>query len=209
MIRRNVLTLALASLVLAAAAPVGAQPRTATSAASIGGGVPTRPPFMDDLFRPETIMRNQGALAITPEQKTQMLAAIRTAQDRLGTLQWDLEAKSEALAKLVEGDKIDADAALAAATQVIDLEGQVKKEHLKLLVTIKNLLTPQQIAKLRELRKERRGDREGVGQGRGTRLHRRMMGPGAKELPHGPPPHGAPPPPPPPLDDEPEDEPPA
>jgi Spy/CpxP family protein refolding chaperone len=185
-IRRNVVVLALASLVLAAA-PVAAQPKVGPPmGAGVGGPGPGRPPFMDDLYRPEMVMRNQGALGITPEQRTAMAAAIRAAQDRLGTLQWDLDAKSEALAKQVEGDKVDADAALATASQVIDLEGQVKKEHLKLLITIKNLLTPAQIVKLRELRKDRRGD--GPGDGRGMRFHRRM---GGKPPPDGAPPRGA------------------
>jgi Spy/CpxP family protein refolding chaperone len=193
-IRWNVVVLALASVLLAAG-PAPAQPRGDGPMGAVGGGPgPGRPPFMDDLYRPEMVMRNQGALAITPEQKTAMAAAIRATQDRLGTVQWDLEAKSEALTKLVDGDKIDADAALATATQVIDLEGQVKKEHLKLLITIKNLLTPAQIAKLRELRKDRRGD--GPGEGRGMRFHRRMGGPppGGAGLPGGPPPPDVEPP---------------
>ena len=173
MIRAILIALALASVLVAAGErPVAAQPK---------GGPPMgmgRPQFLDDLFPPETLMRSQGALELTPAQRTAITSAIKAAQERLNTLQWDLAAKNEAVAKLVAPDQVDVDTVLAAASEAIDLEGQVKKEHLKLLLQIKNVLTPAQIAKLRAERAERRrDDRPGPGGGPGGR-------------------HGGPPPPP-------------
>src|SRR5262249_22986821 len=132
-------TLGLVLLVVAATAgPALAQPKGGEPA--LGGGFP-RPLFLEHLYRPELIMRYQGELALTADQRTAIAAAIKDAQGRLGPLQWDLEAKSESIAKLVDADKVDVDAVLAAATQAIDLEGQIKKEHLRLLLSIKNQLT--------------------------------------------------------------------
>jgi Spy/CpxP family protein refolding chaperone len=174
-IRGSLIVLALASLlVVAAGPPVAAQPK--------GGEPPMmgigRPLFLDELFRPEMLMRSQGELGLTAEQRTAITDAIKATQDRLNTLQWDLAAKNEAVAKLVAPDHIDVEAALAAASQTIDFEGQIKKEHLKLLLQIKNVLTPEQIAKLRAQRQDRcRDDRMGPPG---------MPGPG-----HG---HGGPPP---------------
>lgn len=172
MIRASLIAVAVASVLFATVGPpVLAQPK---GAPPMGMG---RPQFLDELFRPEMLMRNQGLLELTPEQRTAITDAIKATQDRLSTLQWDLSAKNDAVAKLVSSDHVDVDAALAGASQSIDLEGQIKKEHLKLLLQIKNVLTPAQIAKLRAQREDRcRDDRPGP-----------PGGPG-----HG---HGGPPPP--------------
>jgi Spy/CpxP family protein refolding chaperone len=157
-IRGSLIVLALASLVVALAGPpVAAQPKGDAPMMGIG-----RPQFLDELYRPEMLMRSQGELGLTAEQRTSITDAIKATQDRLNTLQWDLAAKNETVAKLVAPDHIDVEAALAAASQTIDFEGQIKKEHLKLLLQIKNLLTPAQIAKLRAQRQDRcRDDRPG------------------------------------------------
>ena len=163
MIRATVAALALASaVVLGTSPPAAAQPRGRDAAMGAGLG---RPLFLERLYRPEMVMRYQGALALTAEQRSAIATAIKDAQGRLGPLQWDLDAKSESVAKLVDADKVDADAVLAAAGQAVDLEGQIKKEHLRLLLTIKNLLTPEQQKKLRDLRPERCGPERGPGPG--------------------------------------------
>lgn len=153
MIRATIVGLALVAIA-ATGGPAAAQPKGGEPA--LGGGFP-RPLFLEHLYRPELIMRYQGQLALTADQRTAIASAIKDAQGRLGPLQWDLDAKSEGVAKLVDADKVDVDAVLAAAAQAIDLEGQIKKEHLRLLLTIKNQLTPEQQTKLRSLRPERCG----------------------------------------------------
>jgi len=62
----------------------------------------------------------------------------------------------KSLAKLLEGDAIDEAAALAQAQKVTSIEQQIKQEHLGMLIRIKNQLTPEQQAKLREVRPNRR-----------------------------------------------------
>lgn len=173
MIRASLIALALASVLVAASGPpVAAQPK---GEPPMGIG---RPQFLDELFPPPMLMRVQGELGLTGEQRTAITDAVKATQDRLNTLQWDLAAKNEAVAKMLAPDHVDPESALAAAAQSIDLEGQIKKEHLKLLVQIKNVLTPAQIAKLRAQRQDRCGDDRPGPPG----------GPG-----HG---HGGPPPPP-------------
>jgi Spy/CpxP family protein refolding chaperone len=49
---------------------------------------------------------------------------------------------------------IDEAKAMAQASRVMDAENRVKSAHLVMLVRIKNLLTPDQQKKLRELRDE-------------------------------------------------------
>lgn len=155
--RARIVALALACALLSAGGPAAAQPpRGGPGEGPLMGGF-GRPLFLEHLFRPELVMRHQGKLELTDEQRAAIAAAIKEAQERLAPLQWDLDAKAEAVAKLAERDRVDVDATLAGAAQVIDVEGQVKKEHVRLLLRIKNVLTPEQQAKLRELRPDRCG----------------------------------------------------
>lgn len=186
MTRAKLLVLVVAGLILfPAGSRVAAQPKGGEPTFTGGGPGPGRPLFLEHLYRPELVMRHQGALGLTPEQRAGIASAMKAAQERLGPLQWDLDAKAEAVSELVKGDKVDVDKALAAASQTIEIEGQIKKEHLKLLLEIKNQLTPAQIAKLRELRPERGGP--GRPGGPGMRSHRLHPPPPGED---GGPPHG-------------------
>ncbi len=116
-----------------------------------GGGRPGRPAFLRYLFRPEVVMRNQEAIGLTPAQRDTISAAMTKAQQKLLSLRWEIEAKGEAAAPLFAAEKIDPGPALAAAGQLMTLEEQVKREHLTLLIAVKNALTAEQQTKLREL----------------------------------------------------------
>lgn len=140
--------LLLPAFLLAFALPASAQP---------GFGSPRglrgkmgRPLFLRQLFPPETVMRNQRDIGLTDEQRAAITKAVKTTQASVLDLQWKLEDEQQKLTKLLEGEHIDIDAALAQADVVMDTERKVKKEHLTLLIRIKNLLTPEQQKKLRE-----------------------------------------------------------
>jgi Spy/CpxP family protein refolding chaperone len=109
-----------------------------------------RPPFLRQLFPPEVVMKNQRDIELTDEQRAAITAAIKTTQGNVLDLQWKLEDEQQKLTKLLEADRIDTKAALAQADVVMDAERKVKKEHLTLLIQIKNLLTPEQQKELRE-----------------------------------------------------------
>lgn len=144
------------AIALAAEAPATAQPR---GEPHLVGGF-GRPLFLEHLFRPEVVMRHQGAIELTAEQRTAIAAVIKDAQERLAPLQWELDARSEEVAKLVEADRVDVDKTLAAATVVLETETRIKREHLRMLLRIKNELTAAQQRKLRELRPDKcRGER--------------------------------------------------
>jgi Spy/CpxP family protein refolding chaperone len=123
-----------------------------------GGGDPLgrrRPPaFLAELFRPEVVIRNQGEIALSAEQRKAITSAIRETQDRVLPLQWELEAKSEEVAKAFATPRIDPERGMALAAPVIALEERIKTEHLRLLIRIKNELTPEQQEKLRALQPE-------------------------------------------------------
>lgn len=125
----------------------------------LGPGRPRLPAFLRYLFRPELVMRNQEAIGLTAEQRDGISAAMTATQQKLLALRWQIEAKGEAATPLFTGERIDPAPALAAAGEIMALEEQVKREHLGLLITVKNLLTPEQQKKLRELEPEGWGRR--------------------------------------------------
>ncbi len=135
---------------LAAAAVLGA-----VTAHALG---PLRPPsFLDQLFPPRLVMRHQAAIGLTDAQRKAITQAIGESQQRVVELRWTLDAESEAMAKLLEADPVDEAAVLAQSDKVVAIEDRIKREHLRLLVRIKNVLTPQQERRLRERRPRGRG----------------------------------------------------
>jgi Spy/CpxP family protein refolding chaperone len=94
-------------------------------------------------------MKHQRDIKLTEEQRAAITEAIKTTQGKVLELQWKLEDEQQKLTDLLEAERIDADTALAQADLVMDTERKVKREHLTLLIQIKNLLTPEQQKALR------------------------------------------------------------
>jgi Spy/CpxP family protein refolding chaperone len=151
---KPVFHLGLAMLFLWCAVPVGAQPMDASP-------MMHPPAFLDHVFRPELIMRYQREIGLTSAQQEAITRAMAETQQALVDLRWKFEAESQELAKLLDSESVNEGAALAMAEKVMSIEQQIKKEHLRMLIRIKNELTPEQQAKLRQLepgeRRRRRG----------------------------------------------------
>jgi len=85
-------------------------------------------------------------------QRTAILKEIEKTQSQMLQLQWQMQAAMEQLAKALDAPKIDEGKTLSQADKVMDLERQVKRRHLGMLIRIRNLLNDAQKAKLAELR---------------------------------------------------------
>ena len=134
--------------------------RTPARAQGLGGPHMGPPPFLRELFVPALVMQHQKEIQLTDQQREAITREMNAAQQKTLDLRWKLEEKSEALDKLLAEPRVDEKAALAGAGEVLDVERQLKQAHLELLIRIKNQLTPEQQAKLRELRpRERFGHR--------------------------------------------------
>ena len=105
------------------------------------------------LFPPELVMENQGAIGITNEQRDALTKEIDKGQSERTRLQWQLDAEKEKLVKILDADKVDEAKATEQATHVMDYENRIKSAHLAMLIRVKNLLTPEQQTKLRDLRR--------------------------------------------------------
>jgi len=162
---KPVFQLGLVTLFLWCAVPAGAQP--------MGPQLPMdappmdapsmmhRPVFLDHVFRPELVMRHQREIGLTSAQQEAITRAMGETQQGLVDLRWKFEAESQELAKLLDAESVNEGAALAMADRVMSIEQQIKKEHLRMLIRIKNKLNPEQQAKLRQLEENRPRRRQG------------------------------------------------
>lgn len=148
-----------AMVVEQAPAPAPTRPPAPATLPPPSGAAPRPPhdPLGEALFPPELVMRHQQAIGLQPDQKTYLREQIRQAQLRFTELQWQLEDAAELLRSILEKDRVDESQALAALERVLDAERQIKTAQITLMVRIKNKLSPEQQARLRELR-----SREGV-----------------------------------------------
>jgi len=120
-----------------------------------GPGARTMPedPVGNELIAPELVMQNQAAIGLSPDQRAGIETALREAQQQMVQLQFATEAAREKLVGALRTHPADEAAVLAAADETMSLENKIKHAHLQLSVRVRNLLTPDQIAKLRTLRR--------------------------------------------------------
>ena len=129
---------------------------SAAGAAAESPPAPGQDPLAPYVFPPDLVMRYASEIGLDERQRASLKDSVVKMQGRFLELQWDVQAESEKMARLLQANPVDETALLAQADKVMGLEREVKRTHLSLLVRIKNLLTDAQRAKLTELR--RRGD---------------------------------------------------
>jgi Spy/CpxP family protein refolding chaperone len=131
---------ACALLFLAAVATRGQQPQ------------PGQDPIGESFFPPELVIQHQEAIGLSEEQKTSLKTEIRQAQLKFTEWQWKLQDEMEKLVSLVRQPRVEEPEALAQLEKVLAIEREIKRAQVTLLVRIKNKLTPEQQAKLTEIR---------------------------------------------------------
>jgi len=109
-------------------------------------------PIARSLFPPELVMKYQQDIGLDESQQTVIKNEIQKAQSRFLDLQWQLQSYTEQMIKLLRENSVDEAKVLMQADKVMNLEREIKKTHLSLLIRIKNRLTEQQQAKLLQLR---------------------------------------------------------
>ena len=115
---------------------------------------PPSDPLGENLFPPELVMQYQEALGFTEEKITLLETELRQAQARFADLQEQLQAEAEKMVELVKQGRPDESKTLAQLDKVLNLEREIKRAQIALLIKIKNSLTPEQQTKLREIKKQ-------------------------------------------------------
>ena len=108
--------------------------------------------FSQHLYPPELIMQNQGRLRITETQREAILTEIYKVQATAAQVQWRVAEESEKLNALLERDNVQESDALNQADRMMNSELAVKRAQLTMLIRIRNLLSAEQRAMLKELR---------------------------------------------------------
>ena len=129
---------------------------------------PNKPPDIleENFFAPELLMQYQKAIGLSDEQKTYIKDEIQKAQAKFNDLQWKLQPEMETLASMLAGDSVDEKQILAQLDEVMKLEADIKKTHIVMAIRIKNKLTKEQQAKLKELKRSKQMGPAGMGRGR-------------------------------------------
>ena len=106
----------------------------------------------EQLFTPDFLKQHHEALNLTDEQKNWFREEFENTQARAAELQLQMRQETDALAALLKKERPDEAAVLAQADKAFKVESEMKRAQLALLVRIKARLTPEQQAKLREVK---------------------------------------------------------
>lgn len=115
---------------------------------------PSPDPIAENLFPPDLVLSNQKAIGLDDTQKNYVRAEVLKAQTRFTELQFQLQDAMEALTGLLKQNPADEAQVLAQLDKVLNAEREVKHAQIALMVRIKNKLTTDQQARLRQLRHE-------------------------------------------------------
>jgi Spy/CpxP family protein refolding chaperone len=129
-------------------------PLVFTFAAGAWAQKPADDQVAHNLFPPELVMRFHQEINLDESQSQAMKEAIHKAQAKFLDMQWDMQAETEKLAKLLKAHPVDEQAVMAQMDQVLNRERDIKKAQMSLLIHIKNLLSEAQQNKLMELASE-------------------------------------------------------
>jgi Spy/CpxP family protein refolding chaperone len=117
------------------------------------------PPFLRHLYPPRLVMRNADVITLTAAQRQAIGQAIVETRSELADLERKREAAADALGTLVAGPRVDEAATLTRAGELMETEQAIKRAHLRLLIRVKNQLTPEQQKTLDGLKADWRAGR--------------------------------------------------
>ena len=109
-------------------------------------------PIGDAFFPPELLMQAHAQIGLTETQKTEMMEELQNMRERMGKWQEQMKNERDLLIELVNKDQVDEKKALEQVEKVMGLESDMKRSQFSLLIFLKNKLTPEQQAKLKEIK---------------------------------------------------------
>jgi Spy/CpxP family protein refolding chaperone len=127
--------------------PVFAQPNP---------GAPSSDPIGQHLFPPDLVFSHAEAIGLSDAQKASMQSAMLNAQSHFAELQPRLQQAVQTMVSLIGQPRVDESQVLSQLDKVLSVEREVKRTQIGLMIRIKNVLTVEQQAKLRQLRAESR-----------------------------------------------------
>jgi Spy/CpxP family protein refolding chaperone len=120
-----------------------------------GPGGPGSPGFDvigTNLFNPDLIMNHQTELGLSESQKESLIKEMQTGQGGMIGPSFKVKSAMEELNSVLSKPRVDESKAIAALQNLTKHEDEVKVHMVRMLVRMKNILTPQQQEKLRGLK---------------------------------------------------------
>ena len=105
--------------------------------------------FRGKLFAPDVILKYQSQLKLTDAQRKVLRNEVTAIQSKVAALDWDIMDAGTAVQAAVDQNSIDKAAVLEKIDKVLEADARKKHVWLEMLITIKNQLTPEQIAFLK------------------------------------------------------------
>lgn len=109
-------------------------------------------PLGENFYPVELVLRSGDAIGVSKDQSAFLRQQTQQVKGRLVALQQKLKKESEVLSALSKKERVDEPTVLAQLDVVLNIERDIKRTQLELLIQIKNQLTPEQQARLRELK---------------------------------------------------------
>jgi len=116
---------------------------------------PGEDPFGEALFAPDLVMQHARDIGLTADQRAAITGIIQELQGKAVALQLQMVEEMQSAIEQLQQTRVDEAKALAAIRRVLVLEQDVKTTQVQMLIRIKNALTAEQHARLRELRRNR------------------------------------------------------
>ncbi len=92
----------------------------------------------------ELAIKNYKELGLTRQQRETLLKALEKAESNFTRWRLDLDLENRNLTFLLKTDLPEEAAVLSQLDKVLEIEKKIKKERMKLLILIKNMLSPKQ-----------------------------------------------------------------
>ena len=128
-----------------------------------GGPGRSGDPMMDEFFPPELVMQNQKLIDLKEDQQKTIREEMQKLMARFTDLQWRQSAAQETMMALVKQEHPATKEVMAELDKLLAIENEIKRLQFGMMLTIKNVLTAEQAAKLRELRRSPMPGRMGEG----------------------------------------------
>ncbi|HIE99902.1 MAG: CotH kinase family protein [Fuerstiella sp.] len=101
-------------------------------------------PLQDLLISPEVLIHHQTEIGLPDRQVEQIRALLEKVGPKIHELQQRANSSMGRLAQLLSADKVDAEAAVRQLDQFLAIEKEQRLHHLRIMIQIRNELTPTQ-----------------------------------------------------------------
>jgi Spy/CpxP family protein refolding chaperone len=133
----------------------------------MGGGPPgIRGEMMKHLYPVELVRRHADEIELSESQYEKLRSTVVKVKGEVEKISWDMDREAQKLVDLVaKGAK--SEEIYAQMDRVFEYENKIKKLHLGLLLSVRDILTDKQRKQLDQIRQQRRGGEGAPGARRG------------------------------------------